>query len=214
MTSAVIIIKIYDNYRLEKRIRVMTNIMDDTEINYVNHEKDKILYKELEEKLEKIDRDHDVALWALKEANDVVDAIWEKRQKLKRELRHVSRRLKERAMSRNMCTIDFRSEIQLYCPKVIFENEHLISAIFSEGEVKIEGTLQTRVKDELAWDQIFSYIHPMEIYVILKTIILKRLHKDTAYTIGGNMDEDEVKEIERKAFEKMRQMTFIENIYK
>ncbi|GIU00346.1 hypothetical protein TSL6_08520 [Sulfurovum sp. TSL6] len=192
----------------------MTNRMDDTEIDYLNQEKDKILYKELEEKLEKVDRDHDVALWALKEANNVVDAIWEKRQKLKKELRNVSRRLRERDMSRNMYTIDFRLEMELYSPKIVFEHKHLISAIFSDGEVKIEKTLQGRIKDELTWDAIFSHINPMETYVILRTIILKRFYKDTAYVIGGNMNEDKVKDIERKAFEKMRKMSFIENIYK
>ena len=192
----------------------MTNRMDDTELDYLKQEKDKILYKELEEKLEKIDRDHDVALWALKEANDVVDAIWAKRQKLKKELRNVSRRLKERDMSKTMYTIDFRLEMELYSPKIVFENEHLITAIFSDGEVKIERAQQTRIKDELTWDEIFSHINPMETYVILKTTILKRFYRDTAYIIGGNMDEDKVKYIERKAFEKMRKMSFIENIYK
>ncbi len=192
----------------------MTNRMNDSEIDYANQEEDKILYKELEEKLEKIDKQHDVALWALREANDVVDALWEKRQKIKRELRSVSRRLKERAMSSTMYTIDFRSEMELYSPKIVFEHEHLISAIFSDEKVKIERSMQTRIKDELTWGDIFSYIHPMEIYVVLKTIILKRVYKDTAYTIGGNMNEDKLKEIERKAFEKMREISFIESIYK
>jgi len=187
--------------------------MNDSEIDYDNQEEDKILYRELEEKLEKIESEHDVALWALKEANDVVDALWEKRQKIKRELRSISRRLKERAMSRTMSMIDFRSEMELYSPKIVFEHKHLTSAIFSDEEVKIEGSLQTRIKDELTWDEIFSYIHPMEIYVVLKTIILKRVYKDTAYTIGGNMNEDKLMEIERKAFEKMRELSFIENIY-
>jgi hypothetical protein len=188
--------------------------MDDTEIDYVKQEKDKILYKELGEKLERLDGDHDVALWALKEANDVVDAIWEKRQKLKRELRTVSRRLRERSMSRTMYAVDFKLEMELYSPKIVFENVHIISAIFSGGEIKIEKALQVRIKDELTWNEIFSHIHPMEIYVILKTIILKRFYKDTAYTIGGNMDEEKVKDIEKRAFEKMRKMSFIENIYK
>lgn len=188
--------------------------MDDTEIDYIKQEKDKILYKELGEKLEQIDREHDVALQALKEANDMVDAIWEKRQKIKIDMRSVSRRLRERAMSRTMYTVDFRSEMELYSPKIVFENQHVISAIFSDGAVKIEKALQTTIKDELTWDKIFSYIDPMEIYVILKTIILKRFYKDTAYTIGGNMNEDKVKDIERKAFKKMRKMSFIENIYK
>ena len=192
----------------------MTEPMDDKEIDYVKQEKDKIIYKELGEKLEEIDREHDEALKVLKEANDVVDAIWEKRQKLKTEMRSVSRRLRERAMSRTMYTVDFRSEMELYSPKVVFENEHVISAIFSDGAVKIEKALQARIKDELTWDEIFSYIDPMEIYVVLKTIILKRFYKDTAYTIGGNMNEDKVKDIERKAFEKMRKISFIENIYK
>lgn len=192
----------------------MTNRMNESEIDYINQEEDKILYKELEEKLEKIESEHDVALWALKEANDVVDALWEKRQKLKRELRNVSRRLKERAKSKTMYTIDFKSEMELYSPKIVFEHKHLISAIFSDEIVKIESSLQIRIKDELTWDEIFSYIHPMEIYVVLKTNILKRVYKDTAYTIGGNMNEDKLKEIERKAFEKMREISFIENIYK
>lgn len=192
----------------------MTSRMDDTEIDYIKQEKDKILYKELGEKLEQIDREHDVALQALKEANDMVDAIWEKRQKIKIDMRSVSRRLRERAMSRTMYTVDFRSEMELYSPKIVFENQHVISAIFSDGAVKIEKALQTTIKDELTWDKIFSYIDPMEIYVILKTIILKRFYKDTAYTIGGNMNEDKVKDIERKAFKKMRKMSFIENIYK
>ncbi|EIF51406.1 hypothetical protein [Sulfurovum sp. AR] len=192
----------------------MTNWMDDAEIDYVKQEKDKILYKELGEKLEDLDREHDLALWALKEANDVVDALWERRQKVKRELRNVSRRLRERTMSRTMYTIDFRSEMELYSPKIVFENIHIISAIFSDGAIKIERALQARIKDELTWNEIFSYIEPMEIYVILKTIILKRFYKDTAYTIGGNMDEDKVKNIEKKAFEKMRTINFIENIYK
>ena len=192
----------------------MTEPMDDKEIDYVKQEKDKIIYKELGEKLEEIDREHDEALKVLKEANDVVDAIWEKRQKLKTEMRSVSRRLRERAMSRTMYTVDFKSEMELYSPKVVFENEHVISAIFSDGAVKIEKALQARIKDELTWDEIFSYIDPMEIYVVLKTIILKRFYKDTAYTIGGNMNEDKVKDIERKAFEKMRKISFIENIYK
>lgn len=192
----------------------MTGRMDDTEIDYIKQEKDKILYKELGEKLEQIDREHDVALQALKEANDMVDAIWEKRQKIKIDMRSVSRRLRERAMSRTMYTVDFRSEMELYSPKIVFENQHVISAIFSDGAVKIEKALQTTIKDELTWDEIFSYIDPMEIYVILKTIILKRFYKDTAYTIGGNMNEDKVKDIERKAFKKMRKISFIENIYK
>ncbi|UPT76704.1 hypothetical protein MN086_06515 [Sulfurovum sp. XGS-02] len=192
----------------------MTNRMDDAEIDYIKQEKDKILYKELGEKLEEMDREHDVALWALKEANDVLDSIWERRQKLKKELRNVSRRLRERTMSRTLYMIDFRLEMELYSPKIIFENTHIISAIFSDGAVKIERSLQARVKDELTWNEIFSYIDPMEIYVILRTIILKRFYKDTAYTIGGNMDEEKVKNIEKKAFEKMRTISFIENIYK
>lgn len=192
----------------------MTNRIDDTEINYVKQEKDKILYRELGEKLEELDREHDEALQVLKKANDVVDTIWEKRQKLKIDMRSVSRRLRERAMCRTMYTVDFRSEMELYSPKIVFENEHLISAIFSDGVVKIEKALQARMKDELTWDEVFSYIEPMEIYVVLKTIILKRFYKDTAYTIGGNMNEDKVKHIEKIAFEKMRTMYFIENIYK
>ena len=192
----------------------MTNRIDDTEIDYVKQEKDKILYRELGEKLEEIDREHDEALQALKEANDVVDTIWGKRQKLKTDMRIVSRRLRERAMCRTMYTVDFRSEMKLYSPKVVFENEHVISAIFSDGVVKIERALQARIKDELTWDEVFSYIDPMEIYVVLKTIILKRFYKDTAYTIGGNMNKDKVKHIEKMAFEKMRTMSFIENIYK
>lgn len=192
----------------------MTNRIDDTEIDYVKQEKDKILYRELGEKLEEIDREHDEALQMLKAANDVVDTIWETRQKLKTDMRIVSRRLRERAMCRTMYTVDFRSEMELYSPKVVFENEHVISAIFSDGVVKIERALQARIKDELTWDEVFSYIDPMEIYVVLKTIILKRFYKDTAYTIGGNMNEDKVKHIEKMAFEKMRTMSFIENIYK
>ena len=188
--------------------------MEDIEIDYVKQEKDKVLYKELGEKLEELDREHDEALQVLKKANDVVDSIWEKRQKLKTEIRSISRRLRERAMSRTLYTVDFRSEMELYSPKVIFENEHIISAIFSDGAVKIEGALQARIKEDLTWDEIFSYIEPMDIYVVLKTIILKRFYKDTAYTIGGNMDEDKVKNVERKAFEKMRKISFIENIYK
>jgi hypothetical protein len=192
----------------------MTNRIDDTEINYVKQEKDKILYRELGEKLEELDREHDEALQVLKKANDVVDTIWEKRQKLKIDMRSVSRRLRERAMCRTMYTVDFRSEMELYSPKIVFENEHVISAIFSDGVMKIEKALQARMKDELTWDEVFSYIEPMEIYVVLKTIILKRFYKDTAYTIGGNMNEDKVKHIEKIAFEKMRTMYFIENIYK
>lgn len=192
----------------------MTNRMDDTEIDYVKQEKDKILYKELGEILEKINQEYDEALQALKKANDVVDTTWDKMQRLKGEMRSISRRLRERAMSRTMYTIDFKSEMELYSPKTVFENRHIISAIFSDGAVKIERALQARIKDTLTWDEIFLYIDPMEIYVVLKTIILKRFYKDTAYTIGGNMDEDKVKDIERKAFEKMRKMSFIENIYK
>ena len=192
----------------------MTDRMEDIEIDYVKQEKDKVLYKELGEKLEELDREHDEALQVLKKANDVVDSIWEKRQKLKTEIRCISRRLRERAMSRTLYTVDFRAEMELYSPKVIFENEHIISAIFSDGAVKIEGALQARIKEDLTWDDIFSYIEPMDIYVVLKTIILKRFYKDTAYTIGGNMDEDKVKNVERKAFEKMRKIAFIENIYK
>lgn len=192
----------------------MTNRMDEAETDYIKQEKDKILYKELGEKLEEIDKQHDLALWALKEANDVLDSIWERRHKVKRELRHVSRRLRERTMSRTLYMIDFRSEMELYSPKIVFENTHIISAIFSNGSVKIEKALQVRIKEELTWEVIFSYIDPMEIYVILRTIILKRFYKDTAYTIGGNMDEDKVKNIEKKGFEKMRKISFIENIYK
>lgn len=192
----------------------MTNKMDNTESNYIQQEKDKILYKELGDRLEEADKEHDEALQSLKEANDVVDAVWEKRQKLKRDMRNVSRRLRERAMSRTMYTVDFKSEMELYSPNVIFENEHFISALFSNGTVKIEKALQTRIKEDLTWDEIFSYIEPMEIYVVLKTIILKRFYKDTAYTIGGNMNEDKVKDIEKKAFGKMRKISFIENIYK
>jgi len=192
----------------------MTKQMDDTEIEYIKQEKDKILYKELGEKLEELEREHDIALQTLKEVNDRLDAIWEKRQKLKIDMRSVSRRLRERAMSRTMYTIDFRSEMQLYSPKTVFENQYIISAIFSNGTVKIEKSLQARIRDELTWDIIFTYIDPMEIYIILKTIILKRFYKDTAYTIGGNMNEDKVKDIERRAFEKMRKMSFIESIYK
>lgn len=192
----------------------MTNKMDNTESNYIQQEKDKILYKELGDRLEEADKEHDEALQSLKEANDVVDAVWEKRQKLKRDMRNVSRRLRERAMSRTMYTVDFKAEMKLYSPKVIFENEHFISAIFSDGALKIEKALQIRVREELTWDDIFSFIEPMEIYVVLKTIILKRFYKDTAYTIGGNMNEDKVKDTEKKAFKKMRKMSFIENIYK
>ena len=37
----------------------MSQQMDDTEIDYVKQEKDKILYKELGEKLAKIEQEHD-----------------------------------------------------------------------------------------------------------------------------------------------------------
>lgn len=192
----------------------MTNHMRNTENQYIKQEKDKQLYTDLKKKLEETDLKHDKALAAVKKANDTADQIWNERRKIIQEIRNVTRRLSERARSRTLYTVDFRAEMELYSPKVVFENKHIISAIFSDSNIKIEKALEARIQDDLTWDRVFEFLDPMEIYIVLKTIILKRFYKDTAYTIGGNMDEEKVKAVEIKAFKKMRKMEFIEAIYK
>lgn len=192
----------------------MTDHMNNTEIEYIKQEKDKQLYTQLKKKLEEVDLKHDKALTAVKKANDTADKIWNERRKIIQEIRNVTRRLSERARSRTLYTVDFRAEMELYSPKVVFENKYIISAIFSDSNIKVEKALEARIQEDLTWEKVFEFIDPMEIYIVLKTIILKRFYKDTAYTIGGNMDEDKVKAVEIKAFKKMRKMKFIEAIYK
>ncbi|MCW8821584.1 MAG: hypothetical protein OQK45_05120, partial [Sulfurovum sp.] len=125
----------------------MTDRMDNTEIEYIKQEKDKQLYTQLKKKLEEVDLKHDEALDAVKKANDTADQMWNERRKIIQEIRNVTRRLSERARSRTLYTVDFRAEMELYSPKVVFENKHIVSAIFSDSNIKVEKALEARIQE-------------------------------------------------------------------
>lgn len=173
--------------------------------DYIKQEKDKALYEKLTEQLIEKEEHQKNAEEELHKAQRKADNSWGEILTLKQTMRQLKRNMGERNRTSNMYIVDFKEEISLYHPRTIFENEHILYFVFKASTMKI--------KKDLIWEEIFKEIEPIEIYIVLKTIILKQFYKNVAYSIGGKITEKKVIEIEEKAVEKMRTLSFIEKIY-
>lgn len=173
--------------------------------DYMKQEKDKELYDVLSQELSEKEETQKVIEKELKKVQKTADDNWGEILTLKQKMRHLKRKMGERSRTSTMYMVDFKEELSLYDPKVIFENNHILYFVFKASKMKI--------KKDMTWDQIFKVLEPIEVYVLLKTIVLKQFYKNIAYTIGGRIDEKEIKDIEQRAVDKMRKMSFIEKIY-
>ncbi len=173
--------------------------------DYMKQEKDKEQYNELSQILLEKEKNQKLIEKELKKVQKTADDNWGEILTLKQQMRHLKRKMGERSRTSTMYMVDFKEELSLYDPKIIFENKHILYFVFKASKMKI--------KKDMTWDEIFQVLEPIEVYVLMKTIVLKQFYKNIAYTIGGRIDEKEVKEIEQRAVDKMRKMSFIEHIY-
>ena len=94
--------------------------------DYMKQEQDKELYNILTQELSEKEKTQKLIEKELKKVQKTADENWGAILSLKQKMRHLKRKMGERSRTSTMYMVDFKDELSLYEPKVIFENNHIL----------------------------------------------------------------------------------------
>ena len=173
--------------------------------NYAKHEHNKVNIKHLRDELQKKNNTQEAIRLKQKTLEKELDQNLSEIVSLKEQIRKIEKEMDEMIRSESIYVVCFKEELSFIEPKLIFENKELQREVLKASRMKI--------KKSLGWDEVYREIDPIEVYVLLKSIIMKQPSSKIAHIIGGDMSEDKIEEVKVNAYKRMRKMSIYENLY-
>lgn len=173
--------------------------------NYAKHEQNKVKIVHLKEELQRKNNKQEAIRLKQKTLQEESDDNLADIISLKEQIRVIEKEMNKMIETESLYIINFKEELSIIEPKTVFENKVLLKEVLKAGRMK--------VKKGLKWEDVYREIDPIEVYVLLKSIIMQQPNENIAHIIGGGMSEEKVDEVKKNAYKRMRKMSIYDNLY-